>query len=160
MGAMARVAAGVIGMGVATFAGVGAMDDGTVRDDNGQIVESGGLGAFAMQIGDCFNEPDEDLVVSVEGVPCLDFHDAEVYDMVDLPAGPWPGDLAVGQQGWLACEQTFEAYVGRDYATSSLDIGVLTPIESGWATGDREVVCYVFDYNGATLTRSVRGSGI
>lgn len=76
---MKRIVGAAI-LAVAAFGGAGALDDNTVRDDSGAIVEGGGLGAFAVQIGDCFNVPEEELVMSLEAVPCGDPHDAEAYD--------------------------------------------------------------------------------
>ena len=76
---MKRVIAGTVIGAVAIFGGAGLFDDDTVRGDSGEIIEGGGLGVFVMQDGDCFNLPDGDSVVSIEGVPCGDPHDAEVF---------------------------------------------------------------------------------
>ena len=88
---MKRLIAGAVVAGVAVFAGVGAFQDDTVRDSTGAIVESGGFGAFVIESGDCLNLPDGDLVQSVEGLPCSQAHDAEVYGMFDMVQNSWPG---------------------------------------------------------------------
>lgn len=158
--AVGRLVAGAVGVGIAVFAGAGAIDDNTTRDDSGAIVESGGLGAFAMHVGDCFNEPDEDLVVSVEGVPCSDVHDAEVFAEHDV-SGPvdWPGYDHFEEAAWMGCFDRFAPYVANTYADSTLDIAILTPTERSWGQGDRTVTCYLVDYYGDTLVGSAYLSG-
>ena len=68
---MKRLIAGAVVAGVAIFAGVGAYQDDTVRDETGAIVEGGGLGAFVIRTGDCLNLPEESLVQSVEALSLL-----------------------------------------------------------------------------------------
>ena len=98
---------------VAAFGGAGAFDDNTVRDDSGAIVEGGGLGAFAIQIGDCFNIPeDTDIVVSLEAVPCALPHDAEAFASFDLTGTAWRGDDAVGEEAWLGLLPTVRDLCG------------------------------------------------
>ena len=160
MKAVGRLAAGAVGLGVAAFAGTGAFSDDTTRDDAGAIVESGGLGAYVMQIGDCFNDPDAELIESVEGIPCDQPHDNEVYAEFDYPADEWPGEEQLFQDAWYRCLDRFEGYVGRDYETSALDIWLFGPVEEGWAEGDRLITCFVFDYYGEKLTVSARNSGL
>lgn len=154
-----RAVAGVVGTGVAIFAGAGAMDDDTTRSETGAIVEAGGLGAFVMQIGDCFNEPDGDQVVSVEGLPCTSPHDAEVFALWDLPFASLPtDDEAVLDTALNGCYSYFEGYVGATYESSSLDIWVFTPTPESWENGDREVLCYVYDFAGNKLSQVARDS--
>ncbi|MDA3040977.1 MAG: hypothetical protein O3C27_15900 [Actinomycetota bacterium] len=81
--------------GIAVFGGANAFDANTTRDESGEIVEAGGLGVFAMEVGDCFQVPIEDLVQSVEAVPCTEPHDAQVYAKFDMPDGPYPGEPAI-----------------------------------------------------------------
>jgi hypothetical protein len=133
---IARAAAGVAGTGLAIFAGVGAMGDETTRDQTGAIVESGGLGAFAMRVGDCFDEPDAEQVVSVEGLPCDAPHDAEVFALWDLEHEVFPSEEeALLEEAWNGCFASFEAYVGAPYENSTLDIWVMTPTAQGWSGG-------------------------
>lgn len=155
-----RLAAGAVGVGIAVFAGAGAIDDDTTRDDSGAIVESGGLGAFVMQVGDCFNEPEEELVVSVEGVPCSQAHDGEVFYEFDLTGWTeFPGYDVFAQDAWDGCFNRFEGYVGNDYQSSSLDVANLTPSQESWAEGDRTVTCFLVSYYGEDLVGSAYASG-
>jgi Septum formation len=109
-----------------------------VCDPAGPLIGSArGLGSAAsFQPGTCL---DEDEVPT----DCAMAHDAEVYAQVSLPEGAWPGDDAIGTASDEVCRSEFEAYVGTAY---------------GWAAGDRDVLCLVFDPEGP-LTGSVRGSG-
>ena len=65
-----RLVGGAAVAGIAIFGGAGVFDDDTTRNDQGDIVESGGVGVLSIQKGDCLQIPDEDTVVSLEGVPC------------------------------------------------------------------------------------------
>ena len=57
-----------------------------------------------------------------------------------------------------ACLERFEAFVGRDYESSSLDIASLYPSRESWhGQNDREVVCAVYDIDAKKLTGSVKG---
>lgn len=154
------VASAVIGA-VAVFGGAGLMDDNTVRGDDGEIIEGGGLGALRMQNGDCFNLPDADQVASLEGVPCGDPHDAEVYALFDIPGTTFPGDAAVVTAAETGCYDRFEGFVGHDYETSALDFYFLHPLEASWTElDDREVVCAIVSYAGDKLVGSQAGAGI
>lgn len=160
MEAVGKLVAGAAAAGIAVFAGAGALDDDTTRDGSGAIVESGGLGAYVMQIGDCFNDPGAGQVASVEGVPCSQPHDNEVFAEFELASGPWPGEAALAEDAWYRCLGHFERYVGAEYETSSLGFTTFTPVEEGWAEGDRLVTCFAFDYNGRQLSVSVENSGL
>jgi Septum formation len=110
------------------------------------------LGAeAAFQPGTCLDE---------DGLPtdCAAAHDAEVFAVVSLPEGAWPGQEALETAADEACGSEFEAYVGASYEESALYYGYYTPLQDDWTTGDREVLCFVYDAEGP-LTGSVRGSG-
>lgn len=145
MRALIKAAGGLAGAGVAVFAGTSAIDDNTTRNEAGEIVEAGGLGAFAMQIGDCFNEPDGDVVVSVEALPCADPHDAEVYAEFSLTDPAWPGESAVEESSAKGCYDRFEPTFAESYEDSNLWFSFLSPTQQSWDEGgDRVVTCYVY----------------
>ena len=129
------------------------------RDATGAIVDAGSVDAFQMRVGDCFDDGstfDDDEVDSVPGVPCTSPHDNEVYAVFDVTASSFPGD-AMGDMAHEGCLQRFEAFVGTDYESSSLDIATLYPSAESWRENDREVVCAVYDIEAAKLTGSVKG---
>jgi hypothetical protein len=124
-----------------------------VHDPAGTMTGSArSLGAqAAFQPGTCLDE---------DGLPtdCATAHDAEVYAHVSLPEGAWPGDDAVDTASDEVCRSEFEAYVGTAYDDSALYFMYYPPTQDGWAAGDRDVLCHVFDPEGP-LTGSARGSG-
>src|SRR5687768_8231877 len=94
------------------------------RDDSGAIVAEGSVDAFQMRVGDCFDDGSAfagDEVDSVPGVPCVQPHDNEVYAVFNVSSASFPGD-AMAALAHDGCLERFEAFVGRDYESSSLDI--------------------------------------
>ena len=109
------------------------------RDSTGAIVDSGDVSAFEIRVGDCFDDEGvfsqgNSEVSKVPGIPCAQPHDNEVYAV---------------------------SFVGKDYASSTLDIATLYPSRDSWnRQTDREVVCVVFDVNAKKLVGSVKGLAI
>jgi hypothetical protein len=155
---MKRLVAGAV-IAVAALGGAGAFDDNTFRDDTGAIIEGGGLGAYAIQVGDCVNEPDNlTLVESLEAVPCSQAHDAEAYADFQLTGSSWPGEDAVSEDAWTGCYERYESFVGIPWDDSELDFWVLQPTEESWADDDRAVTCALATMDGSPLRGSMRGS--
>lgn len=156
MGISKRVVGGLVGGAIAVFAGTNAMEDKTTRDDAGQIVESGGLGAFMVRTGDCVQLPDSAAteVASVEGVPCETPHDAQVYAEFALPEGSFPGIPAVETAAAEGCSSRWEASFGPFDPAKNLDLTFFTPTGDSWAApqNDREVTCFVVSADGSLLT--------
>jgi len=152
------------GIGIAIAAGAYLFHSLTEvdRDETGAIVDAGSLNAFQMRVGDCFDDgsafaEENASIGSVPGVPCANPHDNEVYAVFDISAASFPGD-AMADMAHDACLERFEAFVGKDYDSSSLDIATLYPSRDSWnAQNDREVVCAVYDIELAKLTGSVKG---
>jgi hypothetical protein len=152
------------GIGVAIAAGAYLVSSLTQadRDATGAIVDEGSLDAFQMRVGDCFDDgtafgDESSSIGSVPGVPCAKPHDNEVYAVFDIDAPSFPGD-AMAEMAHDACLARFEAFVGKDYGSSSLDIATLYPSRESWnGQRDREVVCAVYDVELAKLTGSVKG---
>jgi hypothetical protein len=131
------------------------------RDDSGAIVAEGSLDAFQMRVGDCFDDgsaftEESNNVDSVPGVPCSMPHDNEVYAVFDVAVTSFPGD-GMADMAQEACQERFEAFVGKDYESSSLDIATLYPSSDSWKQNDREVICAVYDIDAKKLTGSVKG---
>ena len=131
------------------------------RDGSGAIVGEGDIGAFSVRVGDCFDDVSfDDEVSSVPGVPCSDPHDNETYAVFDLSVSSYPEGDGMSELAFESCKKRFQAYVGMDYESSSLDITTMFPSRKSWAQSDREVICAVYDMNAAKLTGSAKGSGI
>jgi hypothetical protein len=134
------------------------------RDETGAIVSEGTIDAFKIRVGDCFDDSDstfsgeESSVTGVHGVPCSKPHDNEVYAVFDVDLAEFPRGDAMAEIAFDACLERFEAFVGRDYATSALDIMTLYPSYESWhRQNDREVICALYDVTLSKLEGSVKG---
>ena len=133
------------------------------RGETGEIEAAGSVDAFAMQVGDCFDDqsgqPGE--VSDVPGVPCEEPHDNQVFAMFDLPTGTWPGDEQVSEAADEGCLDRFEAAIGATYDESILVCTTLFPTEASWEQRkDREVICVVYHMDLEKLTGSALNSGM
>jgi len=154
-------------MGLLIFGGwwlFTSLDDAS-RDDSGEIVGRGDLGVMSMQVGDCFNDPDEmeELVYDVAAVPCSEPHDNEVFAVGSVGSNlgdDFPGHSAIEQYSYDSCIDSFVGYVGVDYAESSLGVFTFTPTEESWGDGDREFVCALYSIDIGTLSGTARDSGL
>jgi hypothetical protein len=150
-----KIASGIVGGGVAVFGGVSAIGDETERDANGAIVESGGVGVLELHIGDCVQLPDAVEVASVEGVPCADYHDAQVYTQFPLAGSSYPGASTAEQQAGQGCYERWSAALGTTYEDDfDRDFTTLYPTPGSWDAGDRTVSCLVVAIDGLPVTGS------
>lgn len=99
----------------------------------------------ALRVGQCLHQPDASTAIEeVEVVPCDDPHDFEVFALVELPDGAYPGAAGTSDAAGPACTDRFAAYVGVEPSGSVLATGFLVPSEDGWEGGDRQVVCLLY----------------
>ena len=127
------------------------------RDNSGAIVGQGSLGAFEVRLGDCFNDPDYEVdeFSNLPGVPCTEPHDNEAFAVFDLTLSSYP-EYDIADISEASCVDRFEAYVGRDYESSSLNVVTMYPSLESWDQSDREVVCAVYDMSGSKLVGTVK----
>lgn len=102
---------------------------------------------FELEVGSCFDDPDvaDGRVFELAAVDCSQPHDNEVYAVLTLPDGAFPGvgDIAViADEG---CLTAFPGYVGEDYLESDYFASYLAPSAGSWEDGDRTIVCFLFD---------------
>lgn len=141
--------------------------DEPIRDDDGRIIESNpATDVFALAVGDCLDDAglfDEraDETSTIATVPCELEHDSEVFAALRLEGGdeaPFPGDETITQFADESCILEFERFIGLDYLQSRFDVSYLHPTPESWATGDRELLCIVYDPAGP-VTGSLAGAG-
>lgn len=131
----------------------------------GMIASAGETSAVELDVGDCFDDPDdrESTYMEVEAVPsrdCSEPHDNEVYAVRTVSGSDWPGDEELEAFAQAACYEEFAPFVDRPYTESRLDIGWLAPTRASWEDhGDRTVACFVYDMQFRKLTGSMEGSG-
>jgi hypothetical protein len=130
------------------------------RSDSGEISKSGDLTAAELRVGDCYDlkDPTAEELEQVTARPCAEEHEYEMIFAGDVPEGPYPNEDAfvayVGDQ----CIPAFNAFVGTDYETSSLDIAWLEPTSASWMAGDRSVQCAVYDPQQPRVVGSLKGA--
>lgn len=154
--ALAIAAATVALAGCSLLGQAGGGGTGTDTGDG----EGTDTSAFEIKVGDCIN--DADVSGTVETVPivaCTEPHDSEAYASIIMDDGDFPGAEAVDSQAQSGCLDAFEGYVGNSYDNSKLEISYYYPTEASWGTGDREILCTLYDPAGQS-TGSAKGSGL
>ncbi|MBC2900720.1 DUF4190 domain-containing protein [Streptomyces cupreus] len=117
--------------------------------------------AYALAKGDCFDSPSgslEGATYDVEEVPCAGRHDGEVFAVVTLPGGRFPGDDSVTRTAEDKCYALESEYAMDPWAVPD-DAGVsyLVPTSQSWRFGDREITCLFGSTDDkGTLTGSLR----
>lgn len=138
------------------------------RDDGGALTEAGTVSVTDLRPGDCFNTSAEGQEISdVDGVPCDEAHEYEVYVVQDRDGDTYPTEAEFDAIFDSICVSAFEPYVDAPYDTSAIYANFITPSEGSWDEGDREYVCYLFepvdiDNPGGELvqlTESLEGAG-
>lgn len=130
------------------------------RDDSGEVVEGNdNADVFAIEVGDCINDSSiTEEVTSLPVVPCDEPHDSEVFHAFDLSTAELPVDTEIETAVAETCYPVFEQFVGAPYDTSLYYVGYYSPSVESWASGDREVLCTVYDDAGQT-TGTLEGIG-
>ncbi len=132
------------------------------RDDAGAVASAGAVDAFSVELGDCMDQPTStggelEEVDEIKAVPCTEPHDGEVYEVLDLPDGDFPGDEALSATVDEKCGAAFDSFVGMPFDESVLGFFSLQPTQESWAEDDREVACFVGDPEAKT-TGSLKGA--
>ena len=153
----------VIGIVGAAIAAVFGITQAATRNDAGEITAAGSVGAFEVQVGDCFDDEafEATEITEVPGVPCSEPHDNEVYAAFNLAGDKWPGDDKVDELSEQGCLERFPSAIGKSYEQSTLAYTSIQPTKGSWEqVDDREVLCIAFHMDYEKLTGTVRGSGL
>ena len=129
------------------------------RADDGSLTSGGTVTVDELRVGDCFDADDETEISDVDGIPCADPHDYEVFAVQDRAGETYPTEAEFDTIFGSLCVPAFESYVGSDYTTSALYAGMITPSESTWDDGDREYICYLYEPVDDSLTENVPQTG-
>lgn len=116
--------------------------------------------APTAEVGDCMDYAG--LSGEIQELPtldCAEAHDAQVVAKFDLRDGEFPTDEEYVAALEENCLPAFEEYVGVPYPESTLAIADLSPLEEGWDSGDREVLCVAYTTDGP-VTESFEGSNL
>jgi hypothetical protein len=115
-----------------------------------------------LEIGDCVLETDWDTQLDgggVKAVDCDEEHTDELFQIVVHEDGAFPGSDELLALADSACQDAFEGYVGASLEASGYDYSFTAPSEETWAAGDRESLCFLFDFKGELRTGSAKGAG-
>lgn len=97
--------------------------------------------ATDLEVGDCLAEiPDSDRVVNVTLISCDEPHAGEVFAVLTLPDGPFPGQDAVDAHH-RKCGPELQRYSPQSVTDESVRLYVLNPTAETWADGDHAVTC-------------------
>lgn len=137
------------------IAGCGSADD----SGTGESAESGEVDVFDLDVGDCLADfQDATELDTIEASPCSEPHSDEIYAAGSIDGfDEFPGSEAIEAAARRICLAEYEAFVGRSYEDSVLDISYLVPTEDSWADDDRRVLCTIFDPLDE-VTGSLRGA--
>jgi Septum formation len=130
---------------------------------------TGQLSLGQLRPGDCLTGSNLGLGTGsdwpwVTAVPCTSQHLGEVF----FAGNAWPQSMAypednkVNNQAQARCNAAFFKYDGIVYADSNFDYEYVTPDNTTWPSGDRFLVCVVYEPQGSgavPLNYSIKGSG-
>ena len=106
----------------------------------------------------CIRTP-ADAAIDITTVDCRAEHDEEVTARTSLPkTHGWPGDKAVEDAASATCRTAFEKYVGISYDDSRLELSFYSTDKDGWNSGDRTLICTVYDPSAPNLTESLKAA--
>ena len=145
---MLKKIAGVAAIGGVAVFGIGSIDN-TTRNDQGAIIESGELGAFVTQVGDCFFELPQSAqgVSTIPGVPCTEAHHWQVVHKENISLAEFSLS-GVSQLADQVCDNALQVLVSSLSYDQQLEYqnaktSGLQPTEGSWAKEDRTVDCLV-----------------
>nr|WP_315986985.1 DUF4190 domain-containing protein [Streptomyces sp. uw30] len=124
-----------------------ALSTGGASDfwDGFRDAASGEGTAYALAKGDCFDSPTGNLegdAYDVDAVSCSAPHDGEVFAVVTLPGGDYPGDDEVSRTADDKCYALQDGYAMDTWAVpEDVDVYYFIPSRQSWRFGDREITC-------------------
>jgi Septum formation len=117
----------IIGAVVAVGVLIAVMKDRTIATD--------------MKLGDCIAEiPTDSRVMALPTVDCAAPHGGEVFAVIDMPDGDYPGQSRIDQYQ-NKCPQALSRFAPDALTDDSVGIYVLYPTPDTWKRGDRAVTC-------------------
>ncbi|MCU1697781.1 MAG: hypothetical protein JWR34_3844 [Mycobacterium sp.] len=97
--------------------------------------------ATDLKLGDCITEvPTSTRVLTLPTVDCAQPHGGEVYAVLTMPDGGYPGASAIDE--WQnKCPDELQSFSPEAMADDSVGVFVLYPTQETWNQGDRAVTC-------------------
>jgi hypothetical protein len=105
------------------------------------IIGKGTVTATDVKVGDCLKEiPGNTRVLTVDTVGCDQPHAGEVFAVLLMPEGDFPGQPAI-EAYQNKCEPELATYAPSAITDNSVQLYVLYPTAETWSQGDRAVTC-------------------
>jgi ABC-type cobalt transport system substrate-binding protein len=105
------------------------------------IFDDGSVRAADVKAGDCLKElPASGLVHSVNTTPCTEPHTGEIFSVMTMPDGDFPGQSAI-EVYQNKCGPELADYSPEAVEDPDVGLFVLYPSEDSWKQGDRAVTC-------------------
>lgn len=105
------------------------------------LLAKGTVTATDVKVGDCLKEiPSSTRVMTVQTVGCNESHAGEVYAVLLMPEGDYPGHAQI-ETYQNKCEPELASYSPNAMTDDSVQMYVLYPTEETWKQGDRAVTC-------------------
>jgi hypothetical protein len=105
------------------------------------LVGKGVVTATDIKVGDCLKEiPDDTRVLTVDTIGCEQSHAGEVFAVLMMPDGDFPGQPAIEKYA-DKCSPELESYSPEAITDDSVQLYVLYPTAETWEQGDRAVTC-------------------
>jgi hypothetical protein len=105
------------------------------------VIGEGNVTATDVKVGDCLAQiPDGEKVVRVQTVSCDQPHAGEVFAVIMMPDGDFPGQAEV-EAYHEKCSPELSSYSPAAMTDDSVQLYVLYPTADTWANGDRAVTC-------------------
>ncbi len=112
--------------------------------------DRGATEASQVRSGDCLADiPDSSRVLYVKAVSCDQPHKGEVFAVLPLPDGDFPGEAAVVKYT-DKCAPALTEYAPNATEGSDIQLFVLYPTADSWQRGDRTVTCIATSENPRT----------
>ena len=105
------------------------------------LITKGTVTATDVKVGDCLKSiPTSARVMTVDTVGCDESHAGEVYAVLLMPDGDYPGQAAI-ESYQNKCEPELATYSPDAITDDSVQMYVLYPTAETWKQGDRAVTC-------------------
>ena len=103
--------------------------------------DKGTVSATEVNAGDCLKElPASGLVITVDTAPCGEPHTGEIFSVMKMPEGDFPGQFAI-EEYQNKCAPELAKYSPEAAEDPDVGLFVLYPSEDSWGQGDRTVTC-------------------
>ncbi len=105
------------------------------------FIGKGTVTATDVKVGDCLKAiPDSARVLTVDTIACEESHAGEVFAVLMMPEGDYPGQPAL-EEYQNKCEPELATYAPDAITDDSVQLYVLYPTAETWEQGDRAVTC-------------------